>query len=131
MASSSARNQRMPASPASWDHSHSRIASASRSACAVVLTRNAMLLAEFGEEFGCGPGTTGLHIFVAQANSFHGFLKVQTLPFQKSGQCVVEGCSWVLATSAGVFLKLGFTLRLQRDGFHNNSMVARICAVNL
>src|SRR5271165_1734209 len=104
MASSSARNQRIPASPASWAQSHSRIASASRSACAVVLTRNAMLLAELGDEFSCGPGTTGFHIFVAQANSFHGFLKVQTLPFQKSGQRVVERRCWVLATPAGVFL---------------------------
>jgi hypothetical protein len=69
-----------------------------------------MLLAEFCNQFGSGPGTTSLHIFVAQANSYHGFLKVQPLPFQKGGQRVVERCSWVLATPASVFLKLRFTL---------------------
>ena len=118
MASSNARTHRMPACPACRDSNHSRIASASLSACADVSTRNAMLPAHLGKELGGGPGTSGFYVFVTLADAFYGFVEVLALPFQIGSQSLVERGGRILAMSLGVLLQLGLALWLDRYHLH-------------
>jgi len=79
----------MPVSPACSDSSHSRIESASLSACADVSTRNAMLPAHLGKEISSGPRTSGLQVFMTPADTLNGFLEVLPLPFQIGSQSFI------------------------------------------
>src|SRR5271157_4349256 len=118
MASCRARNHRMPASPACWDSSQSRTASASSSATAVVSTRKVMLAAQAGEKLGGGSGTPGSYILVAVTDALNGFCEVLALPLQVGGQNIVEGRGRVLSAPFGVLFQLRLTLRLERDHIH-------------
>ena len=129
MASSNARNQRIPVSPACSDKSHSRIEFASLSACADVSTRNAMLPAHLRKEVSRWPSASSLHIFMAPANTFHGFLKILALPFQIGSQSFIEGDGRVLAMALRVFLQLRLAFRLERYHIHNESLGARKAGV--
>src|SRR4029077_826884 len=102
MASCSARNHRMPASPACSDSNQSRIASASFSAAAVVSTRKVMLAAQAGERLSRGAGTPSSYILEAVTNALDGLCKVLALPLQVGCQSVVEGRGGVLAAPFGV-----------------------------
>src|SRR5258708_7388068 len=113
MASSNARNQRMPVSPACSDNSHSRIEFASLSACADVSTRNAMLSPHLGKEVSCWTGTSGFHICMTPADTFHGFVEILALPFQVGSQSFIECDSRILAMSLRVFFQLRLALRFE------------------
>src|SRR5439155_21464708 len=63
-ASSSDRNQSMPAWPVCSASSHSKIDSASRSACAEISTRNVMLATYIGEELVGGSSVSGFHVII-------------------------------------------------------------------
>src|SRR5208282_4273963 len=118
IASCSARNHRMPVSPACCDNSQSRIASASCSAAAVVSTRKVMLAAQIREKFGGRLGASGFYIFVAMADSFDRFREVLPLPFEIRSQSIIKSGGRVLATPFGVLFQLRLTLRLEWDHIH-------------
>jgi hypothetical protein len=80
MASSNARNHRIPVSPACCEMSHSSIASASVSA--ETSTWNAMLAAHLGKKFSGWSGTSGFYVFMTSADAFNRFLEVLALPFK-------------------------------------------------
>jgi hypothetical protein len=122
MASSSARNHRMPVSPACCDNSHSRIQSASLSACADVSTRNAMLQAHVGKEVSGGPGTSGFYVFMTPANTFNSFLEILALPFQIGCQSFIECDGRVLAMSLRILFQLCLALRLEGYHIHGSSL---------
>jgi hypothetical protein len=56
-------------------------------------TRKSTLPRELVEESVGGRGATGLHILVALADAFDGFLVVLTLPFEVLRQDIVQGIS--------------------------------------
>jgi hypothetical protein len=122
MASSNARNQRMPVSPACSNKSHSRIESASLSACADVSTRNAMLPTHLGKKISSRTGTSGLHVFMTPANALNCFLEVLPLPFQIGGQSFIERDGRILAAPMCIFLELRLALRLERYHIHRPSV---------
>jgi hypothetical protein len=80
MASRSLKNHRKPVSPACCDSSHSRITSASCSACGVISTRKAMLRAQLLKELGGGPGASGLYLFIGLPHGVHGFRRSRVVP---------------------------------------------------
>jgi len=88
-----------------------------------------MLPAHLGEELSRWPGTSGFHVFMTTADTFHGFLKILALPFQVSSQSFVERHGGVLAMPLCVFLELSFAFRLEGYHIHNESVGAREAGV--
>ncbi len=80
-----------------------------------------MFPAHVGQKIGSASSASGFYVFVASRNTFNCLLKVLTLPFEVSGQDIVESSSGVLAMAVGVLLQLCLALGLQGHHFHNCS----------
>src|ERR1035437_7903798 len=111
IASSSARNQRMPVSPACWEYNHSRMASASRSDSGVVSTRNAIFSAHLGEELGGRASAPRFHVFIALPDAINGFLIIGAFPFEIRGQSLIKRVGNALSVPLGIVVVFLLTFR--------------------
>src|SRR5438046_943261 len=116
-----AENQSAAAWPACCEASHSRIASASCSAWAEVLTRNVMLSLDVAEELLGGADASCLHIVETVLDTLNGFFEVLAFPLQVGSQSFIERIGWTLPTLASEFFQLGLALWLEGYRFHDSS----------
>ncbi|PYR72461.1 MAG: hypothetical protein DMF87_27945, partial [Acidobacteria bacterium] len=77
-----------------------------------------MLPRELVEELISGPGLAGLHVVVASADAFDGFLIVLALPFEIVDKEIVKRVGSALAAATGEILELRQSLGFHRHRFH-------------
>ena len=97
--------------------------SKSRLALVEVLTRKAMLDAQFFQHFLCGLRASGLHVFVAFPNGLHGFIVILLLPREIIGQHVIQRGGGVLSVPLSVVVQLRLSFGSERDHFHIRSLL--------
>lgn len=77
-----------------------------------------MFDAEFLQELGSGAGTSGLHVLIPPANTFHCFLIVLALPLEIICHHFIESGGCVLPVASRVIFQLGLAFRLEGYGVH-------------
>jgi hypothetical protein len=90
-------------------------------ALALVLTRKAMLYAQFLKRLFGGLSAPGLHVLIALADAFYGFLKILLFPCQIFGQGFIERGGGVLAAALRVGFELGLAFRCDGYDVHSSA----------
>lgn len=116
IASSSARNHRIPVSPACCEYNHSSMASASCSDSGVVSTRKTIFSAHLGKELSGGASASRPHVLTAPPDAFDGFPIIGAFPFEIRGQSLIKRVGQVLTVPLGIVVELRLTFRL--DGYY-------------
>src|SRR5580658_3267467 len=106
----------MPVSPACWEYSHSRMASASRSDSGIVSTRKAVFSAHLGKELGSRGGAPRSDVLIAPPDAFDGLPIIGAFPFEIRTQGVIKRVGHTLAVPLGmvVGLRVSAALRPER-----------------
>jgi len=92
------------------------MASKSRFALLVVLTRKAMLYAQLFKRLLRGLGAPCFHVFIALPDAFDGFPIIGPFPFEIRGQSLIQRVSYILSMPLGIVVQLRLAFRF--DGYY-------------